>query len=345
MRASRWALTGNGDGGALRVAQHLAVPIDTPAALPEGFAVRPPTPADAEAILALARAHNERIVGFADCTLDEVRDDLVEPGYDRATDGWLVHDAGGAVAGYAWSSAKGDGPEVDVDVVASDAAVARWLFARAAGRAAEMARARGHRTAEVSAGVYRDDATLRAVAAELGFACARAFQRMRIDHGGPRPEPAAPPGVTLRRGPGDEAFARQVHAIETAAFAGHWRTSAPGYELWRQRLDAAATTDWSQVLVADLEGRPVGALIGNDAFVENERCGHVQRLGVVPEARSRGVAGHLLRRAFADDAAKGREGTLLHVDTDNVTPALRLYESVGMRSVLVIDAWTRTLAV
>ena len=35
----------------------------------------------------------------------------------------------------------------------------------------------------------------------------------------------------------------------------------------------------------------------------------------------------------------------LHVDTDNVTPALRLYESVGMRAVLVIDAWTRTLAV
>jgi len=321
------------------------VPIDTSAALPEGFTVRPPTPEDAEAILALARAHNERIVGFADCTLDEVRDDLAEPGYDRATDGWLVQDAGGAVVGYAWSFAKGDGPEVDADVVASDGAVARWLLARAVARAAEMARARGHRTAEVSAGIYRDDTTLRAVAAELGFARARAFQRMRIDHGAPRPEPAAPRGVTLRRGPGDEAFARQVHAVEVGAFAGHWRTSAPSYELWRERLDAAAVTDWSQVLLAYLDGRPVGVLIGNDAFVENERCGHVRTLGVLPEARGRGVAGHLLRRAFADDAAKGREGTLLHVDTDNVTPALRLYEGVGMRAVLVIDAWTRTLAV
>jgi ribosomal protein S18 acetylase RimI-like enzyme len=329
----------------LRVAQHLAVPIDRPAALPEGFTVRPPTPADAEAILALARAQNERIVGFADCTLDDVRDDLVEPGFDCANDGWLVHDAGGAVVGYAWSFAKGDGPEVDVDVVASDGAVARWLLARAADRGVGMARARGHRAAEVSAGVYRDDATLRAVAAELGFARARTFHRMRIDHGGPRPEPAVLPGVTLRRGPGDEAFARQVHAVETAAFAGHWRTPAPGYELWRERLDAAAMTEWGQVLLAHLGGRPVGALIGNDAFVENERCGHVQRLGVLPEARGRGVAGHLLRRAFADDAAKGREGTLLHVDTDNVTPALRLYEGVGMRAVLVIDAWTRTLAV
>ncbi len=30
---------------------------------------------------------------------------------------------------------------------------------------------------------------------------------------------------------------------------------------------------------------------------------------------------------------------LLHVDVANVTGALRLYESVGMRAVLEIDAW------
>jgi hypothetical protein len=29
------------------------------------------------------------------------------------------------------------------------------------------------------------------------------------------------------------------------------------------------------------------------------------------------------------------------VDTNNTTPALRLYESVGMRPVLVIDVWRR----
>jgi len=36
-------------------------------------------------------------------------------------------------------------------------------------------------------------------------------------------------------------------------------------------------------------------------------------------------------------------GTILHVDTNNPTPALGLYERVGMRPVLVIDVWRRSL--
>ena len=36
---------------------------------------------------------------------------------------------------------------------------------------------------------------------------------------------------------------------------------------------------------------------------------------------------------------------LLHVDVANVTGALRLYESVGMRAVLEIDAWAKGEAV
>ena len=45
--------------------------------------------------------------------------------------------------------------------------------------------------------------------------------------------------------------------------------------------------------------------------------------------------------AFA--AAAGRSGTILHVDTNNPTPALGLYLSVGMKPVLIIDVWRRTL--
>ena len=34
---------------------------------------------------------------------------------------------------------------------------------------------------------------------------------------------------------------------------------------------------------------------------------------------------------------------MLHVDTNNPTPALGLYESVGMRAVEIADQWERTL--
>ena len=59
------------------------------------------------------------------------------------------------------------------------------------------------------------------------------------------------------------------------------------------------------------------------------------RLGL----RGRGLAKFLLRDQFALDAAAGRTGTILHVDTNNPTPALDLYLSVGMTATLVIDAW------
>ena len=35
--------------------------------------------------------------------------------------------------------------------------------------------------------------------------------------------------------------------------------------------------------------------------------------------------------------------TILHVDTNNPTPALSLYQGVGIRTVLVIDVWRRVM--
>ena len=49
----------------------------------------------------------------------------------------------------------------------------------------------------------------------------------------------------------------------------------------------------------------------------------------------------MLRDYFARARREGRTAVLLHVDVANVTGALRLYESVGMRAVLEIDAWAK----
>ena len=70
-------------------------------------------------------------------------------------------------------------------------------------------------------------------------------------------------------------------------------------------------------------------------FVPDEGCGYVLSLAVLPAFRSRGLGRFLLLNAFAADAAIGRKGTYLHVDSGNTTPALGLYLSAGMRLVLV----------
>ena len=105
--------------------------------LPLGCRWRRPTLEDAEAILELVARRNTAMVGFADFTLDEVRDELVQPGFDPTVDGWLIHDDAGAVVGYGWAFGKGDTDMVDIDVVADDA-VADWLWDEVLRRAVEM---------------------------------------------------------------------------------------------------------------------------------------------------------------------------------------------------------------
>lgn len=310
--------------------------------LPAGHTWRRATLADAEEILALVTRCNAETIGFADSTLDDIRDELAEPGFDPATDTWLVHTAGGVLTGYGWTYRKGTGELADIDVITRDERVCRWLYDRVLARAQELARSGGHAATTVDQGIFRVDSQMRAAAAAHGLTERTAFFRMRVDHDGIPPDPVAPPGVTLRVGPGDEDFRRTAHAVQTEAFQNHYGSMPKTFEDWHAQLDASSTFDWSMLAVAELDGVPVAMLTTHDGYVSTDDCGYVASLGVLPAARGRGIAGYLLRTAFAADAKAGRAGTILHVDSNNTTPALGLYESVGMRTVMVIDMWRRS---
>jgi mycothiol synthase len=315
------------------------------ATLPAGYTWRRATLDDAAALHALISDYNVDVIGYADATVTDLRNDLAEPGFDPRTDSWLGYTPDGTLAGFAWAMGKGTGEQVDVDVISRDHALVPWMYDRVLERAAELARAGGHRHCTVDKGTYRQDTRARADAERHGFAPATAFHRMRVDHTGLEPEPpTAPAGVTLHSGPGDEEFRRTAHAVLNGAFEGHFGWMSRPFDEWQRKQDLESTFDWSQLTVAELDGRPVAVLIANDSFVEDEDCGYVESLGVLGEARGRGIAKYLLRTAFAIDRKAGRAGTILHVDTNNTTPALGVYESVGMRAVLVIDMWRRTVA-
>ncbi|HYJ68515.1 MAG TPA: GNAT family N-acetyltransferase [Nocardioidaceae bacterium] len=313
-------------------------------AVPAGYAVRSPEPTDAEVILDLVSAYNSAIVGYADFTLDDVRDDLAEPGFDLTRDAWLAFDSDRRLVGYGWACADGDSDQVDVDVMATDATMTEWLLDRSTERAREMGRERGHAKVTLHKGIYRDDVGIRSPLETRGFAPVTSFHRMRIDFDGPVELPQMPAGLTLRDAV-DDATRRDAHAVQTAAFSEHFGYVAKSYSEWFELMQAKSTFAWSQMWVGDLDGRPVAMCGRTDQFIEDDDCGYVQTLGVLDEARGRGIATYLLRRAFAVDAAAGRTGTILHVDANNTTPALSLYESVGMRPVLVVDIWDRILAV
>lgn len=312
--------------------------------IPDGYTVRSPNRADAEAIQELVAAYNIPIVGFADCTVDDVRDELAEPGWDPERDGWLAFDGAERLVGYGWAHARDGSDEIPFDVIATDPVAAEWLLDRSCDRAREMGRAQGFDAVKVDKGIYREEVSMRSRLEARGFAAVTTFQRMRIDHDGPVPTPEPPAGLTIREATDDDTR-RVAYEVDKAAFADHFGFVPKRYDEWIELREVKSTFDWPQLVVAELDGQPVAICECNDQFVEDDDCGYVSVLGTLPEARGRGVATYLLRRSFAADAAAGRAGTVLHVDSNNTTPAVGLYESVGMRSVLIVDVWRRTLSV
>ncbi|RZT26474.1 ribosomal protein S18 acetylase RimI-like enzyme [Kribbella sp. VKM Ac-2569] len=310
------------------------------AVLPDAYTVRPPMLEDAQAVLELVSDYNTSVVGFADYTLDDAQDELTEPGFDPVTDGWLVFDDGRLV-GYGSIFGKGDHRQLDLDVVTTDPVVERYLLDRLERRAAEIATQHGHPAVQVDIVNYQADKAREERLAGYGFERGTIFHRMRIDHDGTVPTPAVPAGVTVRRGAPDEASRRAAHDVMNASFAGQFGFSPRSYEEWHASLENFSAFDWSQLTVLELDGEVVAMQLCNDQFVEDENCGYVGRLGVLEKARGKGLAKFLLRDQFALDAAAGRTGTILHVDTNNPTPALGVYLSVGMQATLVMEVWRR----
>jgi ribosomal protein S18 acetylase RimI-like enzyme len=314
-------------------------------ALPVGHLARAPRPDDQDvhALHVLVRDYTLAVTGTADYTVDDARDELTEPGFEPERDGRFVHDVGGRLVGSGFVHRKGDSDLLGVDVVAADDTVRRWLLGWVLDRAREAGRGAGHAAVTADHGCYRADEPLRATLADHGFRLATTFHRMRADHTGPLGAPAPPAGVVLRGAGDDDTVRRAAHHVLMTAFTDHFGFVRRPYEDWLEHCERRPAFAWSQLWVAELDGRPAGVLQCEDRFAE-AGCGYVGALGVVAGARGRGIAKFLLRHAFATDAAAGRVGTVLHVDTANVTPALGLYESVGMRQVLVVDAWRAVLA-
>ncbi|GAA4560262.1 GNAT family N-acetyltransferase [Planotetraspora kaengkrachanensis] len=304
------------------------------------FDTRRPDVADAEAVHDLVAEHDTAVIGRPDMTRADVADLLGE--LDLGNDSWLVHE-GDRILGWGWAQRQGDSDNVEVDVRARNQPAADLLWDAVTERARRLAREAGHPRVRIDIAVYEQDAAMRAAAAERGFAPATSFHRMRIDF--PAPVPVTVPGASLEAGsPGDIRLMRTAHGVQQEGFALHFGFVPRTFEEWVEVMEASSANDWNQLLLARVDGEPAAMLLGTDHFVEDENCGYVRTLAVLPRFRGRGLGRMLLGHAFAADERRGRVGTILHVDSNNTTPALGLYLSAGMRPVLAIDVWRKTVS-
>ena len=309
------------------------------AALPAGYAARAATLADRDAWLAVIFVVDEDEMGYAEYSMDDVDGDFGRPGFDLASDAFVVTDPTGTLVGHGNVACRVEDPDLaDLDVYVHPAhptaELEAYLLERTEARARELGAARA-RIANIPGNTVRDS-LFRA----SGYELVRCFHRMRIDFDGPLTAPVVPEGVTLRNFVPGVDDAATIATVD-AAFGEHWDSQPTHESDWQNRFVGRSDFDPSLWWLAEVDGEIAGVLIG---FPNQAGAGWVKELGVRKEYRGRGIARTLLLTSFAAFQSRGWGAALLGVDTENATGALRLYEGAGMSPAFRIDVFERRLS-
>jgi ribosomal protein S18 acetylase RimI-like enzyme len=311
-----------------------------------GVTVRPPTRADAPALLEIVHADEVAATGRVVTTRSDVEETLSPTVTTLVDDQWLAVDVHGQPA--VWVALNDHGDTVFQDVepyrhpARADEVVRYALVARALARARERAGAAGLAKAFVLTVCDVDDEVLASTLRSLGMEHRRTFHRMHLDLTDNAPKPRVVPGVVLASFDGSDHAWRDLHAVMEASFADHFGYAPMSADRFRAATEADPAPDRDLWRVATVDGQTVGAVVTSGRYAESGG-GYVRELGVLPSFRGRGIGAALLTRTFADYRDRGRTWVQLSVDIENGSGAVGLYEAVGMRSDRELHAYLRDL--
>ncbi|MEV1067941.1 GNAT family N-acetyltransferase [Streptomyces sp. NPDC050263] len=305
------------------------------------YLLRPATLADAPAVTDLLNQIDVLEIGRPETDLHTVEADLKNPETDLEQDSWLAFDGDRLVVyGLLWDDSAGERIDVDHYVLPAHQEAGKLVLEAMEARALRKARENGAERAVVHLHLNVRPTLDTALLDKRGWSVVRRYHVLRraVDAAADR-APRPPAGVRLRPC-ATEADRVRVHELYQAAFAEHFDFQPRAYRQWLHDMDAEGL-DWSLVWIvtADDLGDAGFLLARND----REAMGWIRSIGVLREARGRGLAGLLLRHAFAAFAARGRDTVGLGVDTSNTTGAPQLYARSGMTVHFAVDTWEAVL--
>ena len=149
----------------------------------------------------------------------------------------------------------------------------------------------------------------------------------------PPPAPVWPEGISLRTYD-PETDLEAVYRVDVEAFRDHFGfIEAPfeeGLRRFKHFMTGHKDFDPSLWFLA-MDGDEIAGicLCRHQAF-DNPDVGYINILGVRSPWRKRGIGLALLHHAFDEFYRRGKRKAGLHVDAENLTGALRLYENAGM---------------
>jgi mycothiol synthase len=170
---------------------------------------------------------------------------------------------------------------------------------------------------------------------QRGFSVLRCFYRMQRDLSEPIPAVDLPRDLALRVYVPDLSAA--IHAAFNEAFRDHWSFDAVTAQDW-QTFFVGRTSFRPDLTYVVMDGDEVTGFSLNGVSAEaNARhqtsAGWVEVLAVRRLWRKRGVATALLCASLHAFKAEGLQRALLHVDAENLSGALHVYERVGFRPI------------
>ncbi|MEV5545906.1 GNAT family N-acetyltransferase [Streptomyces sp. NPDC052309] len=304
--------------------------------------LRPATLDDAPAVTELLNEVDRIEIGRPETDQHLVEADLKRPGTDLERDSWVAFDDGRLVAyGLLWDESGGERVDIDHYVLPDHQQTGLRVLTAMEARALAKARENGAERAVVHLHLNIRPTTDTALLAARGWSTVR---RHHVLHRPLDPAadltPEAPAGVRVRACT-TEADRVRVHELYQSAFAAHFDFQPRGYHQWLSDIHAERL-DWSLVWIAATDDLgDAGFLLARD---DREAMGWIRSIGVLSEARGRGLGGFLLRHAFAGFAARGRATVGLGVDTANATGAPRLYGRHGMTVHYAVDTWEAVIA-
>jgi mycothiol synthase len=309
--------------------------------LPEGFSARGANLDDVEPALVLFNRWSHSVIGRAEITVPEaIRNEWVSPGFDPARDTRLVFAPNGEMIGYieVWTTVK---PPVHpwmwgrVDPDYEDMSIGTWLLHWAEQRALqELSNVPADLRFAPRVGTYQEAEKPKKLFEDMGYHHIRSSYQMLIQMDAPVPEAEFPEGIVVRTY-NPETDAEAVYRAQTDSFRDHFgfveEPFEEGLERFRHFWEQPGFDPSLLFLAMDEpSGEIAGISLCPPHAIEDPDLGWVGTLGVLRPWRKRGIGLALLRHSFSEFYRRGKRKVGLGVDAQNLTGALRLYESAGM---------------
>ena len=306
--------------------------------------LRPYTPADAQAVVAVINADGAATMGVRRALVDGAGNVRLARYVPPASDKVVAVDPAGRLAGYAYLADReqhivyevGGAVHPDYWEQGVGAALLGWAEQRATALCQQAPP--GVKTV-LQANLFAAEARAQRLFTQCGYAQARAWLHLQIDLAAPPPAPTVPDGMTLRAIDLDEDWDILGPAMDDA-FADHWGVitlpatdapddaEAPDEDLPEDESYSNAPGFCFMLLAGD---QVAGGVLCNARIVERPGTGRVGSLFVRPQFRRIGAGRALMLTAFQAFWQRDIQRIIADTDAGSFTQAPKLYTELGMR--------------